>query len=82
MGRELAKTVDTTEEGGTKESKIGGIVFVATWEVTLGGRGGMKSKWGIHSMSGSNNVVARGKNYWERMSGLAIMAVMRSGLCC
>ena len=32
------------------------MFFVTTGEVTLGGRGGTKSKGGVHVMGGRNNV--------------------------
>ena len=65
------------EESGTLASKIGGRVCTATWGVTLGGRGGTKSKEGFHGMNGRNDVAHRsvrlmmvgGNTSWERMSG-------------
>ena len=73
---ELTDTVNTAEEGGTVVSKVDGRFCVATWGVTLGGRGGTKSKWGFHIRSGINYVVQRYvrlmvagvNNSWERMS--------------
>ena len=41
---EFTETVDTTEEGDTLVIKLGGRFCVATGGVTLGGRGGTKSK--------------------------------------
>ena len=75
--REFTEIFNTAEEGGTVVSKVGGRFYVATGGVTLGGRGGINSKWGFHIMSGLNDVVQRsvglmvaGVNIsWERMSG-------------
>ena len=44
VGREFTEKVDTTEEGGTVVSKIGGRFCTATGGMTLGGRGVTKSK--------------------------------------
>ena len=88
--RNFTETVDTAEEGGTVVSKIGEMFCAATGGVTLGRRGGTKSKVGFHVMGGRNNVAHRyvwsmvvgGNIYWEKMYGSAIMAVRRAGLCC
>ena len=74
---ELTDTVNTAEEGGTVVSKVDGRFCVATGGVTLGGRGGTKSKGGFDRRSGLNYVVQRSiklmaagvNNSWERMSG-------------
>ena len=87
--REFTETVYTAGEGGTVVIKIGGSFFTATGGVTLGGIGSKKSKAGFHGMGGRNDVAHRsvrsmlveGNTSWERMSGSAIMAVRRSGLC-
>ena len=90
MERDITETIDTAEEGRTVFSKRGGRLCAATGGVDLGGRGGMKSKAGFRIMGGINNVTHRsvglivvGRNAsWERISGSAIMAVRRAGLCC
>ena len=87
--RDFTETVDTAEEGGTVVSKIGGRFCAVTGGVTLGGRGGTKSKVGFHVMGGRNNtvhsfvglMVLGGNTSWERMSGSEIMAVRRVGFC-
>ena len=53
------ETVDTAEEGGTIVIKVGGKLCVATGGVTLGRRGGTKSKGGVHGRGGINGVVQR-----------------------
>ena len=55
--RDFMETVNTAVEGGTVVSKIGGNFCVNTGRVTLGGRGGTKSKLGFHGMGGCNDVV-------------------------
>ena len=88
--REFAETVDTAEEGVTFVSKVGGRVCAAAGVVTLGGRGGMKSRGGFHGSGGLNDVVHRsvgsmvvGVNvYWERMSGSEMTAAIRDVFCC
>ena len=57
--RNFTETVDTAEEGGTVVSKIGEMFCAATGGVTLGRRGGTKSKVGFHVMGGRNNVAHR-----------------------
>ena len=89
LEREFTESVNTTEEGGTIMNKTGGNFCAATGGVNLGGRGGTKSKSGLHGMGGRNDVVHRSVSYmvgkgntsWERMSGSVIMAVRRDGLC-
>ena len=53
------ETVNNAEEGGTVMSKIGGRFCDVTGGVNLGGRGGKKSKAGIHGMGGSNDFAHR-----------------------
>ena len=55
--RKFTETVDTAEEGGTAASKVGGRFCVATGGVNLGGRGGAKSKGGVHRRGGLNNML-------------------------
>ena len=59
VDRYFVETVNTTEEGGTVESKVDGRFYVATGGVTLGGGGGKKSKVGVHRMGEINYVVQR-----------------------
>ena len=88
--REFTETFDTTEEGGTVVSKIGGRFCAATAGVTLVGKVGTKSKAGFHRMGGRNDVAHRsvrlmvvvGNTSWERIYGSEIMAVRRAGFCC
>ena len=55
--KEFTETVDTTKEGGTVVSKLGGSFCAATRGVILGGRGGIKSKGGIHRRGGLNKII-------------------------
>ena len=88
--REFAKTVGTTEEGGTVVSKIGGRFCATTEVVTLGGRGWNKSKVGFHGMGGHSSVARRSVGLMvvgvntslESIFGWAIMAVRRDNFCC
>ena len=88
--REFAETFDTVEEDGIVESKIGGGFCVAVGGVTFGGRVGTNSKGGVHRMGRRNNVehrpvrliVAGVNTSWGRITGSAMMAVMRAGFCC
>ena len=81
------ETVNTVEEADTVVSKLGGRFYVATGRVTLGGRGGTKSKGGLHRRGGIKNVVQSsigsmvvgGNTSWERMSGSVMKAAMRAG---
>ena len=59
VDRYFVETVNTTEEGGTVVSKVDGRFYVATGGVTLGGRGGKKSKGGVHRRGELNYVVQR-----------------------
>ena len=86
VDREFFETVDTMEEGGTVVGKSGGRFCVATGGVTLGRRGGKKSKGGFHRRIGINNVlqrsaglmVAGGNASWERMSGSEMKEEIRA----
>ena len=88
--RDFIETVDTAEEDGNIVSKIGGRFCAANGGMTLGGRGGMKSKAGLHGIGGRKNVAHRSvglmvvgvNTSWERMSRSAIMAVKSAGFCC
>ena len=90
LEKEFTETVDTAAEGGTVVSKIGEIFCAATGGVTSGGRGGTKSKMGLHGVSGSKKVSHRfvrlmmdgGNTSCEMMSVSAIMVVRRDGFCC
>ena len=57
--REITEKVNNAEEGGTVVSKIDGRFCAATGRVTLGERGGTKSKAEFHGMGGRNDVVHR-----------------------
>ena len=53
VNRHFVEAVNTTEEGGTVVSKVGGRYCVSNGGVTLGGRGGKKSKGGSKEGLGS-----------------------------
>ena len=55
--REFTETVDTAEEDSNVVSKIGGRFCAANGGVNLGGRGGAKSKGGVHRRGGLNNML-------------------------
>ena len=89
VDRELTEIVDTAEEGCTVVSKLCGRLCITTGGVTLWERGGTDSKGGVHGRGGFNDflqrsiglVVLGGNISWERVSGLAMTAVMRAGFC-
>ena len=88
--RNFAKTVDTTEEGGTVVSKVCGRLCVATGGVTLVGRGGKNPKGGVQVKGGTNKAAQRsirlmvtGRNIsWDRIPRLEMTAETRDGFCC
>ena len=89
VDRYFVETLDTKYEGGTVVSKVGGRYCVSNGGVTLGGRGGKKSKGGVQRRVGINNVVQRSfglmvagvNTSWEMISGSEMKAGIRAGLC-